>query len=64
MILLVDDWIDIDKLSDEWLAITGDSDVVDVRRVKPTKINNDEISVKSEQKKIIAMALWKYLNTP
>ena len=51
MILLVDDWIDIDKLSNEWLAITGDSHVVDVRRVKPTKTNNDEISVKSEQKR-------------
>ena len=63
MILLVDDWIDIDKLSDEWLAITGDSHVVDVRRVRPAKINNDEISVKSEQKEDYSdgfMEVFKY----
>ena len=63
MILLVDDWIDIDKLSNEWLAITGDSHVVDVRRVKPTKTNNDEISVKSEKKEDYSdgfMEVFKY----
>ena len=37
MILLVDDWIDKDKLSAEWYAITGDSFIVDVRRVKPSR---------------------------
>ena len=45
MILLVDDWIDKDKLSDEWLSITGDSFIVDVRRVKPTKVETDSIDV-------------------
>ena len=45
MILLVDDWIDKDKLSDEWLSITGDSFIVDVRRVKSTKVETDSIDV-------------------
>lgn len=45
MILLVDDWIDRDKLSDQWLAITGDSYIVDVRRVKPSKVETDAIDV-------------------
>lgn len=45
MILLVDDWIDKDKLSAEWYAITGDSFIVDVRRVKPTKVETDAIDV-------------------
>jgi len=50
MVLLVDEWIDRDKLSDQWLAITGDSHIVDVRRVKPSKIATDSTEVKSEQK--------------
>ena len=37
MVALVDDWIDREKLSKEWKAITGDSFIVDVRRLKPTK---------------------------
>lgn len=37
MVALVDDWIDREKLSKEWLAITGDSMVIDVRRLKPSK---------------------------
>ena len=45
MILLVDDWIDKDKLSAEWYAITGDSFIVDVRRVKPSKVKADAIDV-------------------
>lgn len=35
MVALVDDWIDRVKLSREWLKITGDSKIVDVRRLKP-----------------------------
>lgn len=37
MVALVDDWIDREKLSQEWEAITGDSKIVDVRRIKPKK---------------------------
>ena len=49
MILLVDDWIDKDKLSAEWYAITGDSFIVDVRRVKPSKAEVDTIDVKQQK---------------
>lgn len=37
MVALVDDWIDRKKLSQQWEAITGDSKIVDVRRLKPSK---------------------------
>jgi plasmid rolling circle replication initiator protein Rep len=62
MILLVDDWIDKDKLSDEWKAITGDSFIVDVRRVKPSKAEVDTMDVK-EQKEDYSdgfMEVFKY----
>lgn len=62
MILLVDDWIDKDKLSDEWKAITGDSFIVDVRRVKPSKAEVDTIDAK-EQKEDYSdgfMEVFKY----
>ena len=49
MILLVDDWIDKDKLSAEWYAITGDSFIVDVRRVKPSKAEVDTIDAKQQK---------------
>lgn len=35
IVALVDDWIDREKLSKEWEAITGDSKIIDVRRIKP-----------------------------
>ncbi|MGB8705321.1 MAG: protein rep, partial [Gillisia sp.] len=35
MIALVDSWIDREALSREWQDITGDSFIVDVRRIKP-----------------------------
>ena len=62
MILLVDDWIDKDKLSAEWYAITGDSFIVDVRRVKPSKAEVDTIDAK-EQKEDYSdgfMEVFKY----
>jgi plasmid rolling circle replication initiator protein Rep len=62
MILLVDDWIDKDKLSDEWKAITGDSFIVDVRRVKPSKAEVDTMDAK-EQKEDYSdgfMEVFKY----
>ena len=49
MILLVDDWIDKDKLSAEWYAITGDSFIVDVRRVKSSKAEVDTIDAKQQK---------------
>ena len=49
MILLVDDWIDKDKLSAEWYAITGDSFIVDVRRVKPSKAEVDTMDAKKQK---------------
>ena len=63
MILLVDDWIDKDKLSEQWLSITGDSFIVDVRRVKPTKIDVDTVDSKSEKKEDYSegfMEVFKY----
>lgn len=33
-VVTLDDWIDQEKLSAEWLKITGDSHIVDVRRIK------------------------------
>ena len=62
MILLVDDWIDKDKLSDEWYSITGDSFIVDVRRVKPSKADIDTMQSK-EQKEDYSdgfMEVFKY----
>ena len=53
MVALVDDWIDGKKLSQQWEAITGDSKIVDVRRLKPSK----------GQKMIIWRLLLKCLNT-
>lgn len=35
IVALVDDWIDRIKLSKEWEAITGDSKIIDIRRIKP-----------------------------
>ena len=49
MVLLVDDWIDRDKLSDQWKAITGDSHVVDVRRIKPSKFAVDSSNAESKK---------------
>lgn len=37
ILALVDTWIDQKALSDEWQDITGDSFIVDVRRIKPNK---------------------------
>ena len=42
MVALVDDWIDGKKLSQQWEAITGDSKIVDVRRLKPSKGTKDD----------------------
>ena len=44
MVALVDDWIDRKKLSQQWEAITGDSKIVDVRRLKPSKGTKDDYS--------------------
>ena len=46
MFALLDDWIDQDMLSAEWLEATGDSMIVDVRRVRPKTqmINGQQIS--------------------
>lgn len=63
MILLVDDWIDRDKLSEQWYSITGDSYIVDVRRVKPTKIDIDTVDGKVEKKEDYSegfMEVFKY----
>ena len=60
MILLVDDWIDKDKLSDEWKAITGDSFVIDVRRVRPSKVDVDTMEVKQEDYSEGFMEVFKY----
>ena len=38
MFALLDTWIDQEHLSETWHEITGDSFIVDIRRVK--KINN------------------------
>lgn len=37
MVALVDRWIDQEALSEEWHSVTGDSFIVDVRRIKPHK---------------------------
>lgn len=37
MIALVDRWIDQEALSEEWRSVTGDSFIVDVRRIKAHK---------------------------
>lgn len=44
MVALVNDWIDYSKLSVEWENITGDSKIVDVRRIKPAKGTKDDYS--------------------
>lgn len=37
MVALLDDWIDQKSLSHEWQSITGDSFIVDIRRIKDKK---------------------------
>ena len=37
ILVLLTDWIDREQLSKEWLAITGDSKIVDIRRLKGKK---------------------------
>lgn len=44
MVALVNDWIDHSELSAEWESITGDSKIVDVRRIKPAKGTKDDYS--------------------
>ena len=43
MFALLDTWIDQEHLSETWHEITGDSFIVDIRRVK--KINNMAIQM-------------------
>ena len=44
MFALLDTWIDQEHLSETWHEITGDSFIVDIRRVKK-KINNMAIQM-------------------
>jgi hypothetical protein len=37
MFALLDDWIDQEELSQYWHSITGDSMIVDIRKVKKKK---------------------------
>lgn len=42
MVCLLNDWIDQKALSKEWHALTGDSFIVDVRRIKPQDMEGTE----------------------
>jgi plasmid rolling circle replication initiator protein Rep len=45
MVALLDDWIDQKALSEEWQAITGDSFIVDIRRIKPLDQNVSTLNI-------------------
>ena len=47
ILCLVDSWIDRDALQDEWHAITGDSYIVDVRRIKPKNTETGGLSIEA-----------------
>ena len=51
MFALLDTWIDQEQLSETWHEITGDSFVVDIRKVK--KINNS--AIQRQQPKYVNM---------
>ena len=37
MFALIEDWIDQEEFAEYWYNLTGDSIIVDIRRVKPKK---------------------------
>jgi hypothetical protein len=47
MVALLDDWIDQAALSAEWQEITGDSFIVDVRRIKPKDVGAGGLDIAS-----------------
>lgn len=47
MVALLDDWIDQGKLSAEWQELTGDSFIVDIRRIKPKDIGAGGLDIAS-----------------
>ncbi len=45
LVCMLDDWIDRDALQDEWHRITGDSFMVDVRRIKARQTETGGLSI-------------------
>lgn len=45
LVVLLDDWIDRDALQEEWHEITGDSYLVDIRRIKPKQTEAGGLSI-------------------
>lgn len=48
MVAFLNDYIDVEQLSCEWLEITGDSFIVDVRLIKPSEGKTDLIAASLE----------------
>jgi hypothetical protein len=57
MICLLTDWIDQKTLSQEWEEITGDSFIVDIRRIKPTDGGKGGIDIASGLLEVCKYAL-------
>lgn len=57
MVALANDWIDREALSKEWLEVTGDSYIVDVRRIKSRTTNTPDSDLMSGLAEVLKYSL-------
>lgn len=58
MICLLNDWIDQKALSAEWHALTGDSYIVDIRRIKPKDLSApDTLTISNAMMEVLKYAV-------
>lgn len=57
MVALLDDWIDQAALSAEWKEITGDSFIVDIRKIKPKDVGAGGLDIASGMLEVFKYAL-------
>jgi plasmid rolling circle replication initiator protein Rep len=57
MVALLDDYIDVRKLSDLWRDVTGDSFIVDVRKLRTSDIGKDSGSIVDAMQEVFKYAL-------
>lgn len=57
MVALLTDWVDQKALSQEWQEITGDSFIVDIRRIKPKDVGAGGVDIASAMVEVCKYAL-------
>ena len=57
MVCLLTDWIDQKALSEEWKELTGDSFIVDIRRIKPKALQSGNLDIASGLLEVFKYAL-------